>query len=71
MSDAMTKEQQFEAGACCETCRFFDGSTYRGEDQALSPCKAHAPIAHTTANHAAVWPWVEAGDWCGDWEAGT
>ncbi len=52
-------------GAACAKCKFFDTEA----SAELGLCRYNPPIGQTGGDAAAVWPKVEANDWCGHFEA--
>lgn len=52
----------------CEGCRYFKPKK-RG-DHGLGFCRRFPPIHQHESSHAAnSFPWVNAGDWCGEYAA--
>lgn len=48
----------------CENCRFYVSRNHSGE------CRRHAPMGMRMEHpEYGKWPWVHAGDRCGDFEA--
>lgn len=51
--------------AACAKCKFFDAEA----SAELGLCRYNPPISQPSGESAGVWPKVEAGDWCGHFEA--
>jgi len=56
----------------CERCRFFDGDNHGLCDGTVGLCRRNAPTIHPCSgdpdNEDAVWPWVRADDYCGEFQ---
>jgi hypothetical protein len=52
----------------CVTCRYFrQGETDEGDPAGEGTCHAEPPYPNLDDEGIAVWPWVEATDFCGSW----
>ena len=54
--------------AACAKCRFFDTEA---SNDSLGLCRYNPPVGQVGGDTAAVWPKVEASDWCGHFEPVT
>ena len=52
----------------CATCIYLDARMDPAFSEYAGLCRSNSP--HVNETGIAVWPWVRASDWCGDWDDG-
>ena len=52
----------------CATCIYMDERMDPAFSEYAGLCRSNPP--HVNEAGIAIWPWVRATDWCGDWDDG-